>query len=383
MTNTACASRRLVQAVIQVHSTRTASRHFPCYHPHPKDWVRTVTSSSPRHRNNPPGVTVTFGKDNDGVIAPYIKTSRKKGKSKKATTEPEQSLVNDDYEIGGFVDRSTSKATRSLKPLEAKLETPDEEVVAAGSATQKRKTGKVRSNDNRFGDRQVTGGHKPPFSKITTKQRGITNDTKTRQGSAATRGRSIEDGPRGKIRNVQTSTPVKVNRVDSSFRKIQSENQLVAPRRVKFDVQPKRPSTSGQPLEKKKVEDVSWTTQKNALKEKFKEGWQPRKKLSPDAIEGVRDLHEQDPIKYSTEYLAQQFQMSPEAIRRILKSKWSSKQGADKLQERRERWAKRHDRIWDSQAELGLRPPRTKDKEIEDPDKFEQDLERRRILGEI
>ena len=53
------------------------------------------------------------------------------------------------------------------------------------------------------------------------------------------------------------------------------------------------------------------------------------------------------------------------------------------MDERRERWAKRHDRIWDQQAELGLRPVRTQDKRIEHPEQFEMDLERRRILGEI
>ena len=126
-----------------------------------------------------------------------------------------------------------------------------------------------------------------------------------------------------------------------------------------------------------------WQIQKQVLKEKFKEGWNPRKKLSPDAMEGIRGLHEQDPIKYSTAVLAQQFKVSPEAIRRILKSKWLAKSGPEKLDERREKFAKRHDKIWDQQAELGLRPKRTKDATVEDPDQFEHDMNRRRILREI
>ncbi|PYH78009.1 hypothetical protein BO82DRAFT_249753, partial [Aspergillus uvarum CBS 121591] len=58
------------------------------------------------------------------------------------------------------------------------------------------------------------------------------------------------------------------------------------------------------------------------LKEKFKEGWNPPKKLSPDAIEGIRHLHQVAPEQFTTPVLAEQFKVSPEAIRRILKSKW-------------------------------------------------------------
>ena len=126
-----------------------------------------------------------------------------------------------------------------------------------------------------------------------------------------------------------------------------------------------------------------WGIQRSRLKEKFPEGWNPRKKLSPDAMDGIRGLHAQDPAKYSTPVLAEQFKVSPEAIRRILKSKWMSKQEPEKMDERRERWAKRHDRIWDQQSELGLRPKREKTTEPEDPDAFDQDMERKRILGEM
>ena len=36
-----------------------------------------------------------------------------------------------------------------------------------------------------------------------------------------------------------------------------------------------------------------WQKHKMAIKTKFPEGWAPRKKLSPDAIKGVRQLHKQ------------------------------------------------------------------------------------------
>lgn len=111
-----------------------------------------------------------------------------------------------------------------------------------------------------------------------------------------------------------------------------------------------------------------WQIQKAALKKKFGEQkWAPRRKLSPDTIEGIRALHEQYPDRYTTPVLADHFKTSPEAIRRILKSKW--RPSPQKMEERRVRWAKRHDRIWDAQAEMGLRPKRRKDRT---PEKVEE-----------
>ncbi|KAB8067621.1 hypothetical protein BDV29DRAFT_185842 [Aspergillus leporis] len=100
-----------------------------------------------------------------------------------------------------------------------------------------------------------------------------------------------------------------------------------------------------------------WQIQKAALKNKFKEGWNPSKKLSPDALDGIRHLHAVAPDKFTTSVLAEQFQISPEAIRRILKSKWRPSEA--EMEDRRKRWDKRHDRIWSHLSELGLRP-RTK-----------------------
>ncbi|EXJ72980.1 uncharacterized protein A1O5_04129 [Cladophialophora psammophila CBS 110553] len=123
-----------------------------------------------------------------------------------------------------------------------------------------------------------------------------------------------------------------------------------------------------------------WQVQKDTLAKKFgDEGWNPRKKLSPDAMDGIRALHEEDPERWSTPVLADHFKVSPEAIRRILKSKWRPKD-EEEMQKRRERWAKRHDRIWDHQAELGLRPQRTKDREVEDPDAFDEELRAKEML---
>ncbi|KAE8149327.1 hypothetical protein BDV25DRAFT_156504 [Aspergillus avenaceus] len=105
---------------------------------------------------------------------------------------------------------------------------------------------------------------------------------------------------------------------------------------------------------KPKMKKEPWQIQKAALKRKFKEGWNPSKKLSPDAIEGIRNLHAVAPDRFTTPILAEQFEVSPEAIRRILRSKWRPSE--DEMEDRRRRWEKRHDRIWSHLSELGLRP---------------------------
>ncbi|KAI1271504.1 hypothetical protein F5Y07DRAFT_382812 [Xylaria sp. FL0933] len=98
-----------------------------------------------------------------------------------------------------------------------------------------------------------------------------------------------------------------------------------------------------------------WQIQKAALKEKFPEGWQPRKRLSPDALEGIRALHARFPEQYTTEVLARQFEVSAEAIRRILKSKWTPSPAEE--ERRQQRWFNRGKNIWTQMAELGKKPP--------------------------
>ncbi|KAI0426619.1 hypothetical protein F5Y09DRAFT_318430 [Xylaria sp. FL1042] len=99
-----------------------------------------------------------------------------------------------------------------------------------------------------------------------------------------------------------------------------------------------------------------WKIQKAALKEKFPEGWRPRKRLSPDALDGIRALHAQFPEQYTTEVLARNFEVSPEAVRRILKSKWTP--SPEEEIRRQERWFNRGKNIWSQMAELGKKPPR-------------------------
>ncbi|KAK3293489.1 required for respiratory growth protein 9, mitochondrial [Chaetomium fimeti] len=100
----------------------------------------------------------------------------------------------------------------------------------------------------------------------------------------------------------------------------------------------------------------TWMVQKSALEKKFPEGWNPRKKLSPDALGGIRMLHKQFPDEYTTEVLAQKFEVSPEAIRRILRSNWTA--DPEKEAERQERWFNRGKKVWTQWAALGKKPPR-------------------------
>jgi hypothetical protein len=115
--------------------------------------------------------------------------------------------------------------------------------------------------------------------------------------------------------------------------------------------EPAKHPTFSEPPPKKE----DWQTQKAALKEKFPDGWNPRKRLSPDALAGIRALHQQFPEEYTTEVLAEKFEVSAEAVRRILKSKWEP--NPEEEIERQERWFNRGKQIWATWAELGKKPP--------------------------
>lgn len=124
----------------------------------------------------------------------------------------------------------------------------------------------------------------------------------------------------------------------------------------KFDKSKKGPQKKNKP--------EPWQIQKGALDKKFPAGWNPPKKLSPDALDGIRHLHATAPDRFTTAFLAEEFKISPEAIRRILKSRWQPSE--DELEGRRKRWEKRHERIWSQMMELGLRPPTETSKPLSD-----------------
>ncbi|PNP49065.1 hypothetical protein THARTR1_10139 [Trichoderma harzianum] len=113
--------------------------------------------------------------------------------------------------------------------------------------------------------------------------------------------------------------------------------------------------STGQSSQSRPRTQEPWQVQKAALKEKFPEGWQPRKRLSPDALAGIRALNAQFPDVYTTDALADKFQVSREAIRRILKSNW--RPSVDEEEDRQQRWFKRGKQVWEQKAALGIKPP--------------------------
>ena len=99
-----------------------------------------------------------------------------------------------------------------------------------------------------------------------------------------------------------------------------------------------------------------WQKQKAALKEKFPSGWMPQKRLSPDAIAGIRALNAQFPDMYDAAHLARRFEVSPEAMRRILRSRWEPSPEVE--EGRQERWHRRGMQVWSRKAAMGIKPPK-------------------------
>ncbi|EME49522.1 hypothetical protein DOTSEDRAFT_68332 [Dothistroma septosporum NZE10] len=120
-------------------------------------------------------------------------------------------------------------------------------------------------------------------------------------------------------------------------------------------------------IKSKTVKKEPWQVQKAALERKFAErGWQPRKRLSPDTLEGIRALHASDPASYSTATLAEHFQITPEAIRRVLRSKWRPK--PEEIEDRMKRWESRGLRKWEEMSASGVKPPkRWREMGVENP----------------
>ncbi|KIY71895.1 hypothetical protein CYLTODRAFT_418439, partial [Cylindrobasidium torrendii FP15055 ss-10] len=85
-----------------------------------------------------------------------------------------------------------------------------------------------------------------------------------------------------------------------------------------------RPGTP--PIHKRKPPKTStpaeYAKHRAVMKESFPEGWAPPRKISREAMDGLRQLHHHDPDMFTTPFLAQKFRISPEAVRRILKGKW-------------------------------------------------------------
>lgn len=148
-----------------------------------------------------------------------------------------------------------------------------------------------------------------------------------------------------------------VNGMDSLAKSSRKSTLCVQSRLLGTSRKPESGVTGTNDSVSREYAPLPWQVQKQALAQKFgSSGWAPRKRLSPDALEGIRSLHSQFPEKFTTPVLANHFQVSPEAIRRILKSKWRPK-GIEEA-ERRERWNKRGESIWRQMVEIGIKPPK-------------------------
>lgn len=123
-----------------------------------------------------------------------------------------------------------------------------------------------------------------------------------------------------------------------------------------IDLQPRDREAEREPDNRPRKKREAWQVQKEALREKFPEGWAPRKRLSPDALEGIKALHAQFPKEYTTPVLAAKFEVSPEVIRRILRAKWVP--SSEEEDRRQDRWFTRGKNIWSQMAELGAKPPK-------------------------
>ena len=176
------------------------------------------------------------------------------------------------------------------------------------------------------------------------------------------------------------------NSINSTY-----QDDSPAPRknfRSKYTEESEAPTRFTKKYAKKEEDDwtppprLPWQSQKAALQEKFSEGWAPRKRLSPDALAGIRAINAQFPDQYTVPVLAAKFEVSPEAIRRILKSNWRPDE--EEEEDRKRRWYKRGQQVWTRYAELGLKPPRKwrdegigkREKGWKSKDKEERDKER-------
>ncbi|KAL0941063.1 mitochondrion organization and biogenesis protein [Colletotrichum truncatum] len=141
-----------------------------------------------------------------------------------------------------------------------------------------------------------------------------------------------------------------------TFRDQTAARRTQKPGGISFSKTPRNEDEDGNFSFGEKRNKEQWQIQKAALKEKFPEGWNPRKRLSPDAIAGIKALNSQFPEEYTTTKLAAMFEVSPESIRRILRSKWQA--SPEEEEKRQERWFRRGVSVWSRYAELGMKPPR-------------------------
>ncbi|KAJ7664292.1 hypothetical protein B0H17DRAFT_1091850 [Mycena rosella] len=88
-----------------------------------------------------------------------------------------------------------------------------------------------------------------------------------------------------------------------------------------------RAARSGPPLT---PTPAAWQAHRATLKQSFPGGWNPPRKLSRDAMDGLRALHAADPARFPTRVLAERFRVSPEADRAKLRAREAQRKHKDR-----------------------------------------------------
>ncbi|KAL1966117.1 hypothetical protein VTN77DRAFT_4865 [Rasamsonia byssochlamydoides] len=188
------------------------------------------------------------------------------------------------------------------------------------------------------------------------------SQTESEKQEVASANAAQDDLAEGAQPSVEESNSTAINEASKPEKK--AKNNKEKSKKKKGDADEVSAAKPTQTETKKKKKKEPWQVHKEAMKRKFKDGWNPPKRLSPDALDGIRHLHASAPDKFTTPVLAEEFKVSPEAIRRILKSKWRPSE--EEMEDRRRRWRRRHERIWSQMVELGLRPRRKSAEEVSD-----------------
>lgn len=267
----------------------------------------------------------------EAAAVPLLEEEEAVGGNLQAATEPSEDLVVDLAEVGlpvaGEIPDLEEGVVQSVKAagflLQQQLEQKREEIPQKGEALVPQKESKSAQRK-----RERYGAHVALESKHLSK-------LKTKKASKA----------KYPAPSTQPEVERRLQRWD--LPNVPEPSVTISGRRAR--------STKFQEVVKKlpKSEREEWRLHKIALKIKHNgEAWAPRKKLSPEAMEGIRTLHAQHGNLYPTQRLAELFKVTPEAIRKIIKGRWrpTTEEEANK---RLERWQKRKYRIRELKIQEG------------------------------
>lgn len=130
----------------------------------------------------------------------------------------------------------------------------------------------------------------------------------------------------------------------------------------KFDIEPTRLQKFVASRPRSTLE--GWMVKKALLQERLQGAvWNPKKKLSPAAREGIKALYKNHP-EYTMETLSQLFEISPEVVRRVVKSSWEP--DAATQEARLQHWVRRGGRVFQRWEELGVVQTKKRKKEVRD-----------------